>query len=141
MKVAAAIDRAARVLIYLAGKGAGAYCPIEEIEPAGVDSLASLEGILGPLGKAGLVRTRRRGGRKEVCLRRPADRIHLGMVLRALEEGGAWGLAPSRPDDKSGEAERPTLPAWKEVERVMLGSLHAYTLDHLAWDTLFYLEP
>jgi DNA-binding IscR family transcriptional regulator len=139
MKVPSSIDRAARILIFLAGKGPrGTSTPEEIVKSQGI-SRPILLPLLARLKKAGLIRMRRIDGTEEILLKRSPDRIHLGMILHAVGDSADWRLTLSRTDDEGIEIGRPGLPAWKEVEKLMIEALEAYTLDHLAWDTLFYL--
>jgi len=140
MKVPPTVDRAARVLIHLVGKGPKGSATLEEIAKSQGISRAALVPVVNRLKKGGILRARAtQEGRERLELKRPAERIHLGMVLRALGSDASWNLRLTASNGGSTEPGREGLAAWKEVEKLMFEAMESYTLDHFAWDTLFYL--
>lgn len=86
-----------------------------------------LEGILGDLRRAGIVRTRR-GGNGGYGLARPADEITLGAILRAVD-GPLAEVRGLRPHETSYSGAAEHLPeVWVAVRHALRGVLDETTI-------------
>ena len=143
MKVSKDLDLAARALIYLAGKPQDAGAVVDEFSKALGEAPDVLEGLMELLRKGKVVKTRRNVGQDEYLLRLPASKIRIGMIVDALQPREAWELSFGHEGGTGREyvGEYEGRPAWNELEKVILRGLKEYTLDHLAWDTAFRLDP
>lgn len=95
MQVSARVDYGMRALLELAGRGADGLVTAEELARSQEVPEKFLEGILTQLRRAGLV-VSKRGADGGFRLGRPADRITVADVFRALDGpiAAVRGLAP-----------------------------------------------
>ena len=94
-----------------------------------------LEGILGDLRRAGIVRTRR-GGNGGYGLAKPADQITLGAVLRAVD-GPLAEVRGLRPHETSYSGAAEHLPqVWVAVRHALRGVLDETSVAQVLTGTL-----
>ena len=121
-------DYAARVVLHIAGLGAGAQVPISEIAKQRLMPAPFVRRVVARLASAGILRTIR-GSKGGVSLARPAAEISLMDVIRAMEGGIVLNRCVTEPTDCPFSGECPVRNTWCEITRGLEESLKNATFD------------
>jgi Rrf2 family protein len=134
VRISAKADYAVRAIIELAAAPDGASLSAREIAAAQEIPQHFLENILGELRRAGIVATHRGPGGGS-SLARPAERITVGQVLRAID-GPLAAVRDLPPEQLVYVGTAQHLPAlWCQVESCLTEVLDSVTVATLAGRT------
>jgi Rrf2 family protein len=135
MRISAKADYAVRALAELAATGSGRPVKGETLATSQDIPLNFLENILRELRHAGIVRTQR-GAEGGYLLARPAEKINLAEILRAVE-GPLAAVQGTRPDElEYGGAAASLVDVWVAVRANLRAVLEKVTLADLARGSL-----
>ncbi|MDO4890810.1 MAG: Rrf2 family transcriptional regulator [Coriobacteriaceae bacterium] len=132
MKISTKGRYALRLMIYIAEKDEGSVTTLREVSEAQAISVKYLEQLVSSLTAAGLL-AGHRGARGGYSLKRPAEEITAGDIIRASEGSTApvacleddFGVCPRQDVCE-------TLEFWKGLDDVIDGYLDGVTLAMLA---------
>jgi len=124
-------DYAARIVLHLACLEPGARATIADVAARRLLPAPYVRRVMGKLVKAGLLRTTRGMG-GGVQLARPASKISLLDVVRAMEGGVALNRCVDNPRACPLAATCPVQRAWTAATRQLEGNLDAVRFDQLA---------
>ncbi len=131
MRITAKVDYAIRAAAELGAAPAGVPVKGEALARAQGIPLRFLENILRELRHAGIVRTQR-GADGGYQLARPADRVNLADIIRAVE-GPLAAVQGERPEDLRFDGAARDLPeVWIALRANLRSVLEAVTLADLA---------
>jgi Rrf2 family protein len=135
MRISAKADYAVRALAELAATESGRPVKGEMLATSQGIPLNFLENILRELRHAGIVRTQR-GAEGGYLLARPAEKINLAEILRAVE-GPLAAVQGTRPDElEYGGAAASLVDVWVAVRANLRAVLEKVTLADLARGSL-----
>lgn len=135
MKISTKGRYALRIMVDLAQQKTNDFIPLRDVSERQDISEKYAEMIVGLLGKAGLVfSSRGKGGGYK--LGKPADRLTVGAVLKAVEGSLAPVSCLEMPENICPRAcECATLPVWRELEKRIDNFLESVTVADLALQT------